>query len=116
MPTIDTSAQADTAQAYSISAQADTAQCTTTIHNENASLVLVTTPGGYHGTIKTTLTLTTKPPLPGVQAGSKIETDFLEIAKNPAHELWRLGDLLLKSFWREELIAHTEYAYYLATP
>lgn len=115
MPTDTISAQAP-AQAYSISAQADTAQCTTIIHNENASLVLVTTPGGYHGTIKTTLTMSTKTPLPGVPAGSKIEADFLEIAKKPAHELWRLGDLLLKSFWREELIAHTEYAYYLATP
>ena len=106
----------DTAQAYSISAQADTAQCTTTIHNENTSLTMVTTPGGYHGTIKTTLTMDTKTPLPGVPAGSKIEADFLEICDNPAHELWRLGDLLLKHFWREELIAHCEYAYYLATP
>lgn len=111
MPTDTTSAQA-----YSISAQADIAQVTTTIHNKNASLVLVTTPGGDHGTIKTTLTMTTKTPLPGVPAGSKIEADFLEIAKNPAHELWRLGDLLLKSFWRQELIAHCEYAYCLATP
>ena len=111
MPTIDTSAQA-----YSISAQADTAQVTTTIHNENASLVLVTTPGGYRGTIKTTLTLTIKNPLPGVPGGSKIEADFLDISKNPAHELWRYGDMLLKHFWREELIAHCEYAYYLATP
>lgn len=112
MPIDTISAQAP----YSITAQADSAQCTTTIHNENASLVLVTTPGGYQGTIKTTLTLTTKTPLPGVPAGSKIETDFLEICDNPAHELWRLGDLLLKHFWRQELIAHTEYAYYLATP
>lgn len=115
MPTDTISAQAP-AQAYSTSAQADTAQCTTTIHNENASLTMVTTPGGYHGTIKTTLTLTTKTPLPGVPAGSKIEVDFLDICKNPTHELWRLGDLLLKHFWREELIAHIEYAYYLATP
>lgn len=98
-----------------ISAQADTAQATTTIHNKNASLVLVTTPGG-HGTIKTTLTMTVKTPLPGVPAGSKIEADFLEIAKKPAHPLWLYGDMLLKHFWREELIAHTEYAYYLATP
>nr|DAP52659.1 MAG TPA: hypothetical protein [Caudoviricetes sp.] len=115
MPTDTISAQAP-AQAYTISAQADTAQVTTTIHNKNVSLVLVTTPGGYHGTIKTTLELTTKIPLPGVTAGTKIEADFLEIAKNPAHELWRYGDMLLKSFWREELIAHIEYAYYLATP
>lgn len=111
MPTIDTSAQA-----YSISAQADTAQVTTTIHNENASLTMVTTPGGYQGTIKTMLTITAKTPLPGVPAGSKIKADFLDICDNPAHELWRYGDLLLKSFWRQELIAHTEYAYYLATP
>lgn len=112
MPTIDTSAQVP----YSITCTDTSAQVTTTIHNENASLVIITTPGGYHGTIKTTLTLTIKNPLPGVPAGSKIKTDFLDICKNPAHELWRLGDLLLKSFWREELIAHTEYAYYLATP
>lgn len=107
----------DTAQApYSITCTDTSAQAETTLDNENASLILVTTPGGYHGTIKTTLTLTTKTPLPGVPAGSKIEVDFLDICKNPAHELWRLGDLLLKSFWREELIAHIEYAYYLATP
>jgi hypothetical protein len=112
MPTIDTSAQAP----YTISAQADTAQCTTTIHNENASLVLVTRPGGYHGTIKTTLTMTVKTPLPGAPEGSKIEADFLDICDNPDHDIWRYGDMLLKSFWREELIAHTEYAYYLATP
>ena len=99
-----------------ISAQADTAQVTTTIHNENASLVLTTRPGSAQGTIQTTLTLTLKNPLPGVPGGSKIEADFLEISKNPAHPLWRYGDLLLKHFWREELIAHCEYAYYLATP
>lgn len=116
MPTIDAPSAQAPAQAYTISAQADDAQVTTTIYNENASLVLVTTPGGYHGTIKTTLELTTKTPLPGVPEGSKIEVDFLDICKNPAHELWQLGDLLLKSFWREELIAHIEYAYYLATP
>ena len=68
MPTIDTSAQAP----YTISAQADTAQCTTTIHNENASLVLVTRPGGYHGTIKTTLTMDTKTPLPGIPLGPPV--------------------------------------------
>lgn len=115
MPTDTISAQAP-AQAYSISAQADTAQCTTTIHNENASLTMVTTPGGYHGTIQTTLELTIKPPLPGVPGGSKIEVDFLDICNNPAHPLWHYGDLLLKHFWREELITHIEYAYYLATP
>lgn len=101
---------------YSITCTDTSAQAKTTLNNENASLILVTRPGGYHGTIQTTLTFTIKNPLPGVPGGSKIEADFLEIAKNPAHELWRLGDLLLKSFWREELIAHTEYAYYLATP
>ena len=114
MPTTitpDTSAQAP----YSITAQADTAQVTTTIDNENAKLTLLTTPGGYRGTIQTTLTLTTKTPLPGVPGGSKIEADFLEVSKNPAHPLWHYGDLLLKHFWREELIAHCEYAYYLAT-
>lgn len=107
----------DTAQApYSITCTDTSAQCTTTIHNENASLVLVTRPGGYHGTIKTTLTMTVKTPLPGAPEGSKIEADFLDICDNPAHDIWRYGDMLLKSFWREELIAHTEYAYYLATP
>ena len=116
MPTDTTSAQAPAQAPYSITCTDTSAQATTTIDNENASLVLVTTPRGYHGTIKTTFELTIKTPLPGVPAGSKIEADFLDICDNPAHELWRLGDLLLKSFWREELIAHTEYAYYLATP
>ena len=101
---------------YTISCEDTSAQATTTLDNENASLVLVTTPGGYHGTIKTTLTMTVKTPLPGVPEGSKIEADFLDICDNPAHDIWRYGDMLLKSFWREELIAHTEYAYYLATP
>lgn len=101
---------------YRLDTNDTSAQATTTLDNENTSLTMTTRPGGYHGTIQTTLTLTIKTPLPGVPAGAKIEADFLEIAKNPAHELWRLGDLLLKSFWREELIAHCEYAYYLATP
>ena len=101
---------------YTISCEDTPAQATTTLDNENALLKMVTRPGGYHGTIQTTLTLTIKNPLPGVPEGSKIEADFLEIAKNPAHELWRYGDMLLKHFWRKELIAHCEYAYYLATP
>lgn len=116
MPIDTISAQAPAQAPYSITCTDTSAQAVTTIDNENASLVLVTTPGGYQGTIKTTLTMATKTPLPGVTAGSKIEADFLEIAKNPAHKLWYLGDLLLKHFWRQELIAHTEYAYYLATP
>lgn len=101
---------------YTISCEDTSAQATTTLDNENTSLVLTTRPSGYHGTIQTTLTLTLKTPLPGVPEGSKIEADFLEVSKNPAHPLWHYGDLLLKHFWREELIAHTEYAYYLATP
>lgn len=101
---------------YSISAQADTTQVTTAIDNKNAKLVMVTRPGSAQGTIQTTLTMTIKNPLPGVPGGSKIEADFLDISKNPAHPLWRYGDMLLKNFWREELIAHIEYAYYLATP
>ena len=101
---------------YTISCEDTSAQAKTTIHNENASLVLTTRPGYAQGTIQTTLTLTLKNPLPEVPGGSKIEADFLEISKNPAHPLWYYGDLLLKHFWREELIAHTMYAYYLATP
>jgi len=101
---------------YSITCTDTSAQATTTLDNKNASLVLVTRPGSAQGTIQTTLTLTLKTPLPGVPGGSKIEADFLEVSKNPAHPLWHYGDLLLKHFWREELIAHTEYAYYLATP
>ncbi len=101
---------------YSIDCEDTSAQATTTIDNENATLVLTTRPGSAQGTIQTTLTLTLKTPLPGVPGGSKIEADFLDICKNPAHELWWLGDLLLKHFWREELVAHCEYAYYLATP
>ena len=116
MPT-PISAQADTAQApYIITCTDTSAQTTTTIDNKNASLILVTRPGGYRGTIQTTLTLTIKKPLLGVPGGSKIEADFLDICNNPGHDLWRYGDMLLKNFWREELIAHTEYAYYLATP
>lgn len=107
----------DTAQApYSITCTDTSAQAKTTLDNENASLILVTRPGGYHGTIQTTLTLTIKNPLPGVPGGSKIEADFLEICDSPAHPLWRYGDLLLKHFWRKEMMAHCEYAYYLATP
>lgn len=98
---------------YSIDAHAGDAQCTTTIHNQNASLVIITTPGGYHGTIKTTLELT---PLGGSAAGSKIEADFLEVSKNPSHPLWTHADMLLTPAWRDELMIHTEYAYYLATP
>lgn len=101
---------------YLIDCNDTSAQATTTIHNQNASLVLTTRPGSAQGTIQTTLTLTLKTPLPGVPGGSKIETDFLEVSKNPGHPLWYYGDLLLKHFWREELVAHTEYAYYLATP
>lgn len=101
---------------YSITCRDTSAQATTTLDNKNASLTMTTRPGGCRGTIETTLTLTIKNPLPGVPGGSKIEADFLEIAKNPAHELWHYGDMLLKHFWREELIAHTGYAYYLATP
>lgn len=101
---------------YRIDCNDTSAQATTTLDNENASLTMLTRPGGYHGTIKTTLTMTIKNPLPGVAGGSKIEADFLDICKNPAHPLWHYGDLLLKHFWREELIAHIEYAYYLATP
>ena len=101
---------------YSINCEDTSAQATTTLDNKNASLVLTTRPGGYRGTIQTTLELTIKNPLPGVPGGSKIEADFLDICNNPAHDLWRYGDLLLKHFWREELVAHTEYAYYLATP
>lgn len=92
------------------------AQATTTLDNENASLTMTTRPGGYRGTIQTTLTLAIKTPLPGVPGGSKIEADFLDICKNPAHPLWHCVDLLLRHSWREELIAHIEYAYYLATP
>lgn len=101
---------------YRIDCNDTSAQATTTIHNQNTSLVMVTRPGSAQGTIQTTLTLTLKTPLPGVPGGSKIEADFLEVSKNPGHPLWYYGDLLLKHFWREELIAHTEYAYYLATP
>ena len=101
---------------YRIDCTDTSAQATTTIHNENASLTMVTRPGSAQGTIQTTLTLTIKTPLPGVPGGSKIEADFLDICNNPGHDLWRYGDMLLKHFWREELIAHTEYAYYLATP
>lgn len=101
---------------YRIDCNDTSAQATTTLDNQNASLILVTRPGSAQGTIQTTLTLTLKTPLPGVPEGSKIEADFLEVSKNPAHPLWYYGDLLLKHFWREELIAHTEYAYYLATP
>lgn len=101
---------------YQLTTNDTPAQATTTLDNKNASLTMVTRPGGYHDTIQTTLTLTIKNPLPGVPGGSKIEADFLEICDSPAHPLWRYGDLLLKSFWREELIAHCEYAYYLATP
>ena len=101
---------------YTIDTTDTSAQATTTLDNKNASLVMATRPGGYHGTIQTTLELTIKNPLPGVAGGSKIEVDFLEVSKNPAHPLWHYGDLLLGHFWREELIAHTEYAYYLATP
>lgn len=101
---------------YSINCEDTSVQATTTLDNKNASLVLTTRPGGYRGTIQTTLELTIKNPLPGVPGGSKIEADFLDICDNPAHDLWRYGDLLLKYFWREELIAHTEHAYYLATP
>ena len=101
---------------YRLDTDDTSAQATTTLDNENASLVLTTRPGGYHGTIKTTLTMTLKTPLPGVAGGSKIEADFLDISENPAHPLWHYGDMLLKHFWREELIAHTESAYYLATP
>lgn len=101
---------------YRINCEDTSAQATTTLDNENASLVLVTRPGSAQGTIQTTLTLTLKTPLPGVPGGSKIEADFLEVSKNPAHPLWYYGDMLLGHFWREELIAHTMYAYYLATP
>lgn len=101
---------------YRLDCTDTSAQATTTLDNKNASLILTTRPGGYHGTIKTTLTMTLKNPLPGVPGGLKIEADFLEISKNPAHPLWHYGDMLLKHFWREELIAHIEYAYYLATP
>ena len=100
---------------YQLTTNDTSAQATTALDNENASLVLTTRPGGYHDTIQTTLTLTINHPLPGVAGGSKIEADFLEVSKNPAHPLWHYGDLLLKHFWREELIAHCEYAYYLAT-
>lgn len=102
---------------YSITCTDTSAQAATTLDNEKASLILITRPGGYRGPIQTTLTLTIKNPLPGVPGGSKIEADFLDICKNPAHPLWHCGDLLLGRFWREELIAHIEYAYYyLATP
>lgn len=101
---------------YRLDTNDTSAQATTTLDNKNALLTMTTRPGGYRGTIQTTLTLTIKTPLPGVPGGSKIEADFLEICKNPAHDIWRYGDLLLKSFWRQELIAHIEYAYYLATP
>lgn len=101
---------------YSITCTDTSAQATTTLDNKNALLVLTTRPGGYHGTIQTTLTLAIKNPLPGVPGGSKIEADFLDICNNPAHPLWHYGDLLLGHFWRKEIIAHTEYAYYLATP
>lgn len=101
---------------YQLTTNDTSAQATTTLDNKNASLVMVTRPGSARGTIQTTLTLTIKNPLPGVPGGSKIEADFLEVSKNPGHDIWRYGDLLLKHFWREELIAHTEYAYYLATP
>lgn len=101
---------------YQLTTSDTSAQATTTLDNENASLTVTTRPGGYHGTIQTTLELTIKDPLPGVPEGSKIKADFLDICDNPAHDIWRYGDMLLKSFWREELIAHTEYAYYLATP
>ena len=109
MPTIDTAHT----RPYSIDAQADSAQCTTTIYNKNASLTIITTPGGYHRTIQTTLELT---PLGGSPVGSKIEADFLEVSKNPAHPLWTHADRLLTPAWRDELMIHTEYAYYLATP
>ena len=101
---------------YRLDTNDTSAQATTTLDNKNASLTMTTRPGGYRGTIQTTLTLIIKNPLPGVPGGSKIEVDFLDICNNPGHDLWHYGDLLLKHFWREELIAHTEYAYYLATP
>ena len=101
---------------YQLTTTDTSAQATTTIDNKNASLIMITRPGGYRSIIQTTLTLTIKNPLPGVPGGSKIEADFLEISKNPAHPLWYYGNLLLGHFWREEIIAHTMYAYYLATP
>lgn len=101
---------------YQLTTNDTSAQATTTLDNKNASLTMTTRPGGYHGTVQTTLELTIKNPLPGVPGGSKIEADFLDICNNPAHPLWHYGDLLLGHFWREELIAHTEYAYCLATP